>query len=103
MAYRLSRDKKYDGTKVREAFDRLANPPEYELYDLQEDPYEFTNLADDARYADELDELKTVLQHWREEKDDPLLNDSIVNAHLNQARLDITNNTRKRTLPDLMK
>jgi N-sulfoglucosamine sulfohydrolase len=103
MAYRLSRDEKYDGTKVRDAFDRLANPPEYELYDLQEDPYEFTNLADNAKYADELNELKTVLLHWREETDDPLLKDSIVNAHLKQTRLDIANMTQKRTLPELVK
>ena len=100
VAYRLSRDKKYDGTKVRHAFDRLANPPEYELYDLQEDPHEFTNLADDAGYASELDELKTVLQNWREETDDPLLNDSIINAHLNQTRLDIEHQTQKRILPE---
>ena len=100
MAFRLSRDEKYDGTKVRDVFDRLANPPEYELYDLQEDPYEFENLAGDASYARELNELKTVLQRWREETNDPLLNDSIVNAHLEQTRLDIANQTQKRVLSD---
>jgi len=98
MAYRLSRDEKYDGTKVREAFDLYLNPTEFELYDLHEDPYEFVNLANNAKYASELKELKTALQNWREETNDPLLNDSIFNAHLEQTMLDIANNTNKRVI-----
>jgi len=100
MAYRLSRDEKYEGTKVREAFDLYLNPTEFELYDLHEDPYEFVNLASDPKYASEFNELKTALQNWREETNDPLLNDSIFNAHLEQTKLDIANNTKKRVIPD---
>ena len=98
MAYQLSRDEKYDGTKVRDAFNLYANPTEFELYDLKEDPYEFVNLANNAKYGNELNELKTALQNWREETNDPLLNDSVFNAHLVQTKLDILNNTNKRSI-----
>lgn len=98
MAYRLSRDEKYNGTKVRDAFDLYLNPTEFELYDLHEDPYEFVNLANNAKYSNEFNELKTALQIWRKETNDPFLNDSIFNAHLEQTRLDISNNTKKRVI-----
>ena len=39
--------------------------PEYELYDVQTDPWEFSNLAGNPKYADDLAELKGVLQDWR--------------------------------------
>ena len=44
--------------------------PEWELYDLRTDPYEFTNLADDPEYADMLSELREVLDAWSERTGD---------------------------------
>jgi N-sulfoglucosamine sulfohydrolase len=41
-----------------------------ELYDLQADPWEIRNVADDPRYANEVRELAGVLQRWMEESDD---------------------------------
>ncbi len=41
-----------------------------ELYDLQRDPWELTNLADDPAHAARVRELAAVLQAWMEETDD---------------------------------
>jgi len=40
--------------------------PEFELYDLTNDPYEINNLADDPHYAEIKTELLSQLQNWRE-------------------------------------
>ena len=58
---------------VRTAYYRMRTPPEYELYDLQADPYEFHNLADDATHADIRNELRDRLLDWRRRTNDPLL------------------------------
>ncbi|MHC4426810.1 MAG: sulfatase family protein, partial [Planctomycetota bacterium] len=50
-AYRVSQQPHYDGTPVRRAFDTFADPPEFELYDLQNDAVEFDNLAGKPEYA----------------------------------------------------
>jgi arylsulfatase A-like enzyme/lysophospholipase L1-like esterase len=40
--------------------------PQEEFYDLQNDPHEVNNLADDPAYADELARLRHALARWRE-------------------------------------
>ena len=42
-----------------------ATKPEYELYDLNNDPYEINNLADDAEYAAQKATLLAALNDWR--------------------------------------
>ncbi|MGI9427321.1 MAG: hypothetical protein ACR2NM_01600, partial [Bythopirellula sp.] len=59
---------------VRSAYHRMKTPPAYELYDLQADPHEFRNLAEDAEHARSLAELTTQLADWRVRTNDPLLN-----------------------------
>lgn len=59
---------------VRSAYERMKKPPEFELYDLQNDPHEFRNLAKDSQHALKLAELKTQLANWRARTNDPLLN-----------------------------
>ena len=44
--------------------------PEFELYDMQADPYELNNLAADPEYADIKEELLAALNQWRDEIDD---------------------------------
>lgn len=59
---------------VRSAYHEMERPVSYELYDLQNDPYEFTNLASDPIHAATLQRLQQELQSWRERTRDPLLN-----------------------------
>lgn len=58
---------------VREAYATMQAPPRYLLFDLQVDPYEFHNLADDPKHAQTLRQLVEALRQWRVETDDPLL------------------------------
>ncbi len=58
---------------VRSAYQRMRRPPEFELYDLDADPFEFSNLSDDPNYAESLARLQTALKNWRENTNDPLL------------------------------
>jgi arylsulfatase A-like enzyme len=44
-----------------------------ELFDLQNDPNETKNLADDPAHAEARKKLETVMQAWREKRADPLL------------------------------
>lgn len=59
--------------EIREAYDRMRQPPRWELYDLQEDPYEFRNLAESGEHAAILTTLQQQLANWRQETRDPLL------------------------------
>ncbi len=72
-AWKAAQDPVYDGTPVRVLYDHYDNPRRVELYDLQEDPDEFKNLAGDTAYADIEKRLLGQLQAWREETSDPLL------------------------------
>lgn len=58
---------------VAQAYTVLRQPPRYELYDLQNDPYEFRNLAASADHAPILAELSRILTAWRRKTNDPLL------------------------------
>lgn len=51
---------------------RLMEPtrPREELYDLQEDPYEIHNLADDPAHRETLLRLRSALEDWIETSDD---------------------------------
>ena len=59
--------------EVRAAYGLMRKPPQYQLYDLQDDPYEFKNLADNPDYADVLADLQAKLTRWRQSTNDPLL------------------------------
>lgn len=47
--------------------------PEFELYDMRNDPEELKNLASDAKHEKTLKTLQTLLQNWRQETMDPWL------------------------------
>lgn len=58
---------------IRASYRRMKTPPEYELYDLETDPYEFRNLAADIEHAAALAVLREQLAAWRAQTNDPLL------------------------------
>jgi N-sulfoglucosamine sulfohydrolase len=72
-SYEASRDPEYHNNPIQEVFDRFRHPPEFELYNLQLDPYEMVNLAGHSVYLGVLEDLTATLLAWRRETGDPLL------------------------------
>jgi len=64
---------------VSAAYERMKRPPEFELYDLTRDPYEFKNLSGDKAHQRILKKLQRELSTWRRETADPLLNSNNLN------------------------
>jgi N-sulfoglucosamine sulfohydrolase len=58
---------------IRSAYQEARQPPRYLLYDLSEDPYEFRNLAGDPSHSETLRSLQSLLDQWRRDSRDPLL------------------------------
>ncbi|MBD3675998.1 MAG: sulfatase [Planctomycetaceae bacterium] len=56
---------------ARLAMERLQDPPEWELYDLKNDPIEFDNLSNDPAMAGEAHRLKQALRDWQQRTEDP--------------------------------
>ncbi|MFM7183134.1 MAG: sulfatase [Verrucomicrobiales bacterium] len=68
----------YKDTPAQQAMARAANPPEWELYDLQSDPGEFQNLADDPAHAGTLKRMQGLLLEWRKETQDSFLDPALL-------------------------
>ncbi len=75
-------DRTYDLTRdalpkidpgFRKVWQRFADPPPLELYDLKKDPYEMRNLTDSPAHAGILKRLRRQLAQWQEQTDDPLV------------------------------
>lgn len=58
---------------TQSAYALWKNPPQYELYDLRSDPWEFNNLSHLPEYQDTLDVMIAALEDWRVQTNDPLL------------------------------
>ena len=72
-AYAQSRAEGFPDADVARAFARFANPPEYELYDLAADPWEFHDLSGDPDHTAHLERLRSALADWQARTADPLL------------------------------
>ncbi len=72
-ALAMARTEKFKGSKVSEIFERAADPPEFELYDLQADPWELNELAAKPENAETLKRLQDALLDWRKATHDPLV------------------------------
>jgi N-sulfoglucosamine sulfohydrolase len=64
----LRRGDKHYGKRAIEAY---LHRPEYELYDLENDPYEVKNLTDNPQYENILNELKEKLKAFQKRTKDP--------------------------------
>lgn len=80
--YQFTKDKFYNDLDdilklapdlVRNAYSLMAKPPEFELYDLKDDPYEFNNLSGSRAHLETLEDLKEKLSKWRHDTKDPFL------------------------------
>ncbi len=59
--------------RVKSAYRLMEKPPQFELYDLIEDPWEFENLAGQQQHLETLKRLSGKLEQWRQQTNDPLL------------------------------
>jgi hypothetical protein len=50
--------------------DRIVKRPAVEFYDLQKDPYELNNLANDPSYKKQIDDYTMKLKEWMKQQDD---------------------------------
>lgn len=57
---------------VKAAYQLMRTPPRFQLYDLENDPHEFHNLANDLSHANILKDLQERLALWRTSSYDPL-------------------------------
>lgn len=81
----------YEGTPIRAVYDRVTHPPEFELYNLKDDPHEMVNLADRPEYRGRIQQMRERIQHWRTETDDPFLDpayDASYFRHVMQMKAD---------------
>lgn len=62
-----------ESSPVSAAYALMRQPPEFELYDLKNDPYEFRDLAGKPQHEKTLRDLRSHLARWRRETSDPLL------------------------------
>jgi N-sulfoglucosamine sulfohydrolase len=68
-AYQMGPDARYGPRTVHEYIHR----PEYELFDLEVDPLEANNLAEDPAHADVLAEYRAKLKAFQQRTTDPWL------------------------------
>lgn len=71
---------------VKRAYETMRSPPEYELYDLLNDPYEFQNLVEHPGHVRTLEHLRGELAAWRVHTQDPLLDPT--NTYLLKQEID---------------
>lgn len=57
---------------VFKLYNEWRRPPRIQLYDLQKDPYELTDLSDVPAYTTVKNNLLAKLKTWQKETDDPL-------------------------------
>jgi N-sulfoglucosamine sulfohydrolase len=80
---------------VADAYERMRKPPEYELYDLKKDPFEWDNLADNSNFGEIFTRLKKNLYEWQIRTNDPLVDKKIAEklflevVNANEKRIEI--------------
>jgi len=89
---------RYANTAIPEALwdPGYIDPPEYELYDLETDPYEFTNLANHPDFRSVGEELILAMKEFQEEIDDPFLDPKNIQFYMEEMR-DPSRHPKKRS------
>jgi len=63
--------KRGNTTYGKRTIDAYLHRPKFELYDLQSDPHEVVNLADDPSHQSRLNEMKAKLKAFQKQTQDP--------------------------------
>ncbi len=80
---------------IRRSFLTYLNPPEFELYDLEKDPYERMNLSGNPEYIEVLKQMKTQLGSWRADTSDPFTDSDYMNEFTKRADEMVKNGQRR--------
>ena len=67
-------DKELTGAskQTKTGYARWLKPPEYQLYDLKVDPYEWIDLSNDTKHTEAKRRLQTALKEWQADTRDPI-------------------------------
>ena len=57
---------------IKKMYDDWERPAQIQLYDLQNDPWEYNNVSEDPRFLKEKERLFRALKQWQKDTDDPL-------------------------------
>lgn len=69
--------------EVQEAYKTTYCPPEFELYDLENDPHEFVNIAYDPEYTRLRNKMMRRLVQWQEKTKDAFLDTTLARKFFN--------------------
>jgi len=83
------------GKLTKTVYQTYIKPPSIELYDLQTDPNEFHNLAEDPAHANVRKDLEQSLATWRTQTRDPISNPTLLERLTNDHDLAPKLNYRK--------
>lgn len=84
--------------QTKAGYARWMNPPEFQLYDLKSDPYEWSDLASDPDQAQTKARMLTALQEWQVETHDPMLDPTKLRMLMEET--DAVNATKSRSPKD---
>lgn len=68
--------------RMEAAYRRWEHPPRYELYDLEHDPWELTNLAESAGHQEIKNRMIGALEDWQFRTRDPFSDQSMVKDYV---------------------
>lgn len=83
---------------IIKVYQTWLNPPVLQLYDLQNDPWEFNDLAEKPEYEEIKFRLYEKLKKWQEDTDDPLRFPEKLRALTNEHDTIVTSSNRKNWL-----
>ena len=69
---------------VAAGYRSMKHAPEFELYDLENDPYEFKNLSGDRDHQVILERLKKQLFAWQDKTNDPLRHPDVLQQYIDE-------------------